>query len=289
MRIRLRLPGLGLLKGMGSKANDWVMGAKEGDNLTLVLYDRTLMWMVFGLAIVGFVMVTSASMPIGQRLANDPFMFAKRDAVYLVMAFILGLITLRIPMMVWQKYSNVLLFISIIMLIVVLGVGSSINGASRWISLGPLRIQPAEFSKLSLFCYLASYLVRKVDEVRSNFWGFCKPMGVMVILAVLLLLQPDLGTVIVLFVTTLAMLFLAGAKLWTVRGINTGRDRTLPYAPRNLVLEPLGRSVRQWLPVDPIADGIWARGVLGPRPWKLSTKAGISARGAYRLHLLDFR
>ncbi|MCC3702651.1 cell division protein FtsW [Rouxiella badensis] len=214
MRIRLRLPGLGLLKGMGSKANDWVMGAKEGDNLTLVLYDRTLMWMVFGLAIVGFVMVTSASMPIGQRLANDPFMFAKRDAVYLVMAFILGLITLRIPMMVWQKYSNVLLFISIIMLIVVLGVGSSINGASRWISLGPLRIQPAEFSKLSLFCYLASYLVRKVDEVRSNFWGFCKPMGVMVILAVLLLLQPDLGTVIVLFVTTLAMLFLAGAKLW---------------------------------------------------------------------------
>ncbi|MGP3061359.1 cell division protein FtsW, partial [Serratia ureilytica] len=88
------------------------------------------------------------------------------------------------------------------------------NGASRWIALGPLRIQPAELSKLSLFCYLASYLVRKVEEVRSNFWGFCKPMGVMVVLAVLLLAQPDLGTVVVLFITTLAMLFLAGAKMW---------------------------------------------------------------------------
>ncbi len=107
-----------------------------------------------------------------------------------------------------------MLLLSVVMLLVVLVVGSSVNGASRWIALGPLRIQPAEFSKLSLFCYLASYLVRKVDEVRSNLWGFLKPMGVMVILAVLLLAQPDLGTVIVLFVTTLAMLFLAGAKLW---------------------------------------------------------------------------
>ena len=208
--MRLRIPGLSLI----AKFNDWVMGAKESDSVTLVLYDRTLLWLTFGLAIVGFVMVTSASMPIGQRLADDPFLFAKRDAIYLGLAFGLSLVTLRVPMAVWQKYSNVLLLLSVVMLLVVLVVGSSVNGASRWISLGPLRIQPAEFSKLSLFCYLASYLVRKVDEVRSNFWGFCKPMGVMVVLAVLLLAQPDLGTVVVLFITTLAMLFLAGAKMW---------------------------------------------------------------------------
>ncbi len=107
-----------------------------------------------------------------------------------------------------------MLIASIIMLLIVLVVGSSVNGASRWIALGPLRIQPAEFTKLSLFCYLANYLVRKVDEVRNNLRGFLKPMGVILVLAVLLLAQPDLGTVVVLFVTTLAMLFLAGAKLW---------------------------------------------------------------------------
>ncbi|EKN3342050.1 cell division protein FtsW [Yersinia enterocolitica] len=206
----MRMPGQGLF----NTVKHFVMGSRESDTTSMVLYDRTLLWLTFGLAIIGFVMVTSASMPIGQRLAGDPFLFAKRDALYLALAFGLSLVTLRIPMDVWQRYSNIMLLISIVMLLVVLVVGSSVNGASRWISLGPLRIQPAELSKLSLFCYLASYLVRKVEEVRSNFWGFCKPMGVMVILAVLLLAQPDLGTVVVLFITTLAMLFLAGAKMW---------------------------------------------------------------------------
>ncbi|AJC67665.1 MULTISPECIES: cell division protein FtsW [Dickeya] len=200
--------------GMFERLKSWVMGTRESDNLSTVLYDRTLLWLTLGLAVIGFVMVTSASMPVGQRLASDPFLFAKRDALYLGLAFGLSLVTMRVPMEVWQRYSVVLLLVSMVMLLIVLVVGSSVNGASRWISLGPLRIQPAELSKLSLFCYLSSYMVRKVDEVRNNFWGFCKPMGVMVVLAVLLLAQPDLGTVVVLFITTLAMLFLAGAKLW---------------------------------------------------------------------------
>lgn len=208
--MRLRLQNFGLTELF----KNWVAGSRDNDSANMVLYDRTLLWLTFGLAIIGFVMVTSASMPIGQRLADDPFLFAKRDALYLGLAFGLSMVTLRIPMEVWQRYSNIMLLLSIVMLLIVLVVGSSVNGASRWISLGPLRIQPAELSKLSLFCYLASYLVRKVEEVRSNFWGFCKPMGVMVVLAVLLLAQPDLGTVVVLFITTLAMLFLAGAKMW---------------------------------------------------------------------------
>ncbi|CAI1961948.1 MULTISPECIES: cell division protein FtsW [Serratia] len=208
--MRLRLPNFGLTELF----KNWVAGSRDNDSVNMVLYDRTLLWLTFGLAIIGFVMVTSASMPIGQRLADDPFLFAKRDALYLALAFGLSMVTLRIPMEVWQRYSNIMLLMSIVMLLIVLVVGSSVNGASRWISLGPLRIQPAELSKLSLFCYLASYLVRKVEEVRTNFWGFCKPMGVMVVLAVLLLAQPDLGTVVVLFITTLAMLFLAGAKMW---------------------------------------------------------------------------
>lgn len=99
-------------------------------------------------------------------------MFAKRDAIYLGLAFGLSLITLRVPMEIWQRYSPVLLLLAMVMLLVVLAVGSSVNGASRWISLGPLRIQPAELSKLALFCYLSSYMVRKVEEVRNNFWGF---------------------------------------------------------------------------------------------------------------------
>ncbi|MDX6916651.1 cell division protein FtsW [Pectobacterium carotovorum] len=206
----MRFSGMAFIE----RIKNWVMGTRESDTLSVVLYDRTLVWLTLGLAVIGFVMVTSASMPVGQRLASDPFLFAKRDAIYLGLAFGLSLVTLRVPMEIWQRYSPVLLLLAMVMLLVVLAVGSSVNGASRWISLGPLRIQPAELSKLALFCYLSSYMVRKVEEVRNNFWGFCKPMGVMVVLAVLLLAQPDLGTVVVLFITTLAMLFLAGAKMW---------------------------------------------------------------------------
>ncbi|AWK14654.1 cell division protein FtsW [Candidatus Fukatsuia symbiotica] len=202
-----------------NKLKYWLIRSPKGnannhDITSPILYDRILVWLSFGLAIIGLVMVTSASMPIGQRLANDPFLFAKRDAFYLTLAFAMSLVTLRIPLLIWQRYSNIILLVTTMLLVMVLFVGSSVNGASRWITMGPLRIQPAELSKLALFCYLSGYLVRKAPEVRRNFWGFCKPMGVMVALAVLLLAQPDLGTVVVLFITTLAMLFLAGAKLW---------------------------------------------------------------------------
>ncbi|MFO6485368.1 FtsW/RodA/SpoVE family cell cycle protein [Escherichia coli] len=71
------------------------MGSRKSTD-SLIMYDRTLLWLTFGLAAIGFIMVTSASMPIGQRLTDeDPFFFAKRDGVYLILAFILAIITLR--------------------------------------------------------------------------------------------------------------------------------------------------------------------------------------------------
>ncbi|MGL4859935.1 MAG: FtsW/RodA/SpoVE family cell cycle protein, partial [Enterobacteriaceae bacterium] len=189
----MRIPVLSLLQQL----LDWCTGARESDVIaTQQLYDRTLVWLTLGLMSLGLVMVTSASMPVAQRLTQDPFFFARRDLLYFALAFGLSLVTLRIPMAVWQRYSSLLLLLTLCLLVLVLLLGSSVNGASRWIPLGVLRFQPAELSKLALFCYLSSYLVRKVEEVRNSFWGFCKPMAVMVLLAVLLLAQPDLGTVV---------------------------------------------------------------------------------------------
>lgn len=213
MRFALRLP-LPAMTGLFSALTGWLSGRDDKDNMNMVMYDRVLLWLTLGLAAIGFVMVTSASMPIGQRLMKDPFMLARREGLYMLLAFVLASITLRFPMAFWQRHSALILIVALAMLVIVLVVGSSVNGASRWIALGPLRVQPAEFSKLALFCYLANYLVRKVDEVRNNLRGFLKPMGVILVMAVLLLAQPDLGTVVVLFVTTLTMLFLAGARMW---------------------------------------------------------------------------
>ncbi|OTQ75204.1 MULTISPECIES: cell division protein FtsW [unclassified Gilliamella] len=174
-------------------------------------FDNQLLWTVIGLIVFGLIMVTSSSMAFNE---SDPFFYTQRELIQIGMSLFLMGITLYIPMQRWQQFGSVLLILSIIMLIVVLGIGSSINGASRWIPLGVFNFQPAELSKLSLFLFLAGYLARKSEEVQSGFWGFFKPMVVMAVLSILLLKQPDLGTVIVLFMVTIGILFIAGAQLW---------------------------------------------------------------------------
>ncbi|WP_320411684.1 cell division protein FtsW [Candidatus Blochmanniella pennsylvanica] len=178
-----------------------------------VLYDRIFFWLLLGLIGIGFVIISSGSIPTGMRLANDPCYFIKRVIVYYSVTFLLSVIILKIPIIVWQNYSAIMLLCSCIMLITALILNNSTNGASRWIMWGTLCIQPAELSKLSFICYLANYLERKSKEVCTKFWSICKPIVIMIILAVLLLAQPDFGSIIILFITTLSILFLFGAKL----------------------------------------------------------------------------
>lgn len=218
-------------------------------------YDKILLWLTLCLMVLGFVMVTSASMPVSQRLNGDPWLFSQRTALYFGVSFCLSLCILQIPMAQWQRYAHVLLLISMIVLVMVLFIGHSINGASRWIAIGPVRIQPAEGAKLSFFLYLSHYLVRKADEVRRHFWGFCKPIGVMLLLSVLLLAQPDLGTVLVLFMTTLSLLFLSGAKLWQFLAMMASGLISVFLL---IILEPyrIRRVTSFWNPwVDPFGSG----------------------------------
>ncbi|ENM5906217.1 cell division protein FtsW [Vibrio mimicus] len=178
------------------------------------LFDRQLVWIAFGLMLIGLVMVTSASFPISSRLTDQPFHFMFRHAIFLLLALVTSSMVLQVPLERWMKYSSLLLAISFFLLVVVLVAGKSVNGASRWIPLGLFNLQPAEVAKLSLFIFMSGYLVRKHDEVRQTFFGgFLKPIMVFGTLAVLLLGQPDLGTVIVMLVTLFGMLFIAGAKL----------------------------------------------------------------------------
>ncbi|MGL5048194.1 MAG: cell division protein FtsW [Shewanella sp.] len=178
------------------------------------LYDRALLVAVLSLIGFGFVMVMSASMPEGQTRMGDPFHFMTRHVVYLVGCCFIAAFVLRVEMQDWQRWSPMLLLIVGVMLLVVLVVGTTVNGATRWLSIGPIRIQVAELAKLAFAIYLAGYLVRRHQEVRENAKGFYKPIAVFAIYAVLILMQPDLGTVVVLFVGTVGLLFLAGARLF---------------------------------------------------------------------------
>lgn len=181
---------------------------------SLTVYDSGLVIASFALMAIGLVMVTSASMPVADRLFGNPFHFAIRHALYLIVAIISGMVFLQVPMSLWQKLNPWLLLVAIVSLVAVLAVGHTVNGAKRWISLAGFTAQPAEIAKLFFFAYLAGYLVRRYEEVKENLKGFIKPLVVFFLLALLLLSQPDFGTVVVMFATTIGLLFLAGARLW---------------------------------------------------------------------------
>ena len=178
-----------------------------------LLYDRALFWLFVVLLLIGLVAVTSASMPYSARVFNDAFYFAKRDAVYVLLSLATCYLTLQISSSQWEKWHAKIFLLAIVLLILVLMVGTSVNGAKRWISLGILNFQPAEFAKLALTCFLASYFTRRYDEVRSKRASIGKPFIVVFTLGAFLLLQPDLGSTIVLFVIMSGMLFIVGAQL----------------------------------------------------------------------------
>ncbi len=179
-----------------------------------MVFDRSLVVLALIMYMIGLVMVASSSMPVAERLFNNPFHFVIRHTIYIVLSLGIAGVALQIPMAWWQKNSSYLLMFGIFLLVIVLLVGRSVNGSTRWIVIGPITVQAAEPAKLFFFCYLAAYLVRRRDQVMEDWKGFAKPLIVFAVLAGLLLRQPDLGTIIVMFVTTFGLLFLAGAKLW---------------------------------------------------------------------------
>ena len=163
----------------------------------------------------GFVMVASASMSSADRLYDAPFHFILRHAVALGLALTFGLIAFVVPLRWWQSYGTLLFFVGITLLVLVLvpGVGRTVNGATRWISLGGFNLQSSEFMKFFAVIYVAGYLVRRHEEVVTRLSGFLKPMVLMVAAATLIMAQPDFGTTAVLLATVLGMLFLGGVQV----------------------------------------------------------------------------
>ncbi|WP_404401447.1 putative lipid II flippase FtsW [Idiomarina seosinensis] len=178
------------------------------------LYDRMLLTVAVVLLLLGFIMVTSASLPAAEKLTGNSFHFAIRHLTYVMLGLLLMLSALAIPVAKWEQHSGKLLLLGLGLLVLVLLVGHTVNGAQRWIKVGPFSIQVAELTKLFFYIYLASYLSRREDELREAKKGFIKPLILLFIASLLLLAQPDFGTLVVLAATTVAMMFLAGAPLW---------------------------------------------------------------------------
>ena len=176
--------------------------------------DYWLLVAVFGLLILGLVMMGSASISIAEKAYGEPFYYIWRQAMFIVFALILSWGVLHVPTDYWNRMGPYLLMAGVILLTLVLIMGKQVNGSSRWINLGLFNMQPSELVKLFVVIFVAGYLVRRGDEVRSTVKGFLKPMLILGVVGVLLLLEPDFGSAVVIAFTALGMMFLAGVRLW---------------------------------------------------------------------------
>jgi cell division protein FtsW len=175
--------------------------------------DPVLLALVLSLTAFGIVMVYSASAVYATQKFGYPTYFLRRDLIWSAMGLGVMWWAAKTDFSAYRKYAYPILGIAIMLLAAVLVVGARINGARRWFHLGPISFQPAELAKLALVLYLASSLARKAEKVKSFTVGFVPHMVVCGLMMALLLKQPDLGTACILGMTTLVMLFVAGAKI----------------------------------------------------------------------------
>lgn len=186
--------------------------------------DRTLLGAVFGLLTIGLLMVTSASMVISDTHFGHPFHFFFHQLIYLVVGVLIGAATTHVSLERWERLSPYLLVFGLVLLVLVLvpGIGRQVNGSRRWLSFMVLRFQVSELVKLAVILFMSGYLVRRLQEVRTQASGFAKPIMLLGLVGGLLLLEPDFGATSVVVLVSLGMMFLAGVRLSHFLGLMFG-------------------------------------------------------------------
>lgn len=174
-------------------------------------YDKWLLGAAVALASIGIVMVASSSI----ALTQSPFYYLTRHLMFIGIGLVLAMVVMRIELRDIEKRNHILLLGCFALLAVVFipGLGSSVNGARRWINLGVSKFQTVEAVKVLYIVWLSSYLVRFRDEVNATWQAMLKPVGVVGVLVCLLLLQPDFGSSTLLLGITTCMLVLGGAQM----------------------------------------------------------------------------
>tara|TARA_B110000003_G_scaffold134342_1_gene136318 strand:- start:888 stop:2075 length:1188 start_codon:yes stop_codon:yes gene_type:complete len=177
--------------------------------------DMALLLPVLALISIGFVMISSASFSFGDHRLGDELFFFKRHLVYLMLALLAMAITFLIPPGFWSRYSRLWMLFSFVLLVLVLipGIGRELNGSRRWLAIGGFTLQVSELVKVATVVFLATYLEQYRETLGNGWKHFGRLMLLLIVLTVLLIREPDFGSVVVLGGTFMAMLFLGGTKL----------------------------------------------------------------------------
>lgn len=187
---------------------------REDSNQGVLPFDPWIVLCAGSLMLLGFVMISSASLDVALKNNGTPYFYMVRQATLIVLALIGAVVVWRIPIHFWEKTGHWWMFAAIGLLVAVLvpAIGREVNGSSRWIPLGPINLQASEVAKFCMVVYMAGYLVRRVDEVRTSWSGIAKPALPLGIFVVLLYMEPDFGAAVVLMGTVMVMIFLGGMR-----------------------------------------------------------------------------
>lgn len=177
-------------------------------------YDPWLLVALVALASIGLVMVTSSSIAVADSNHLGAFYYLKKDLLFLAVGMLAAGVAMRTELKWLEKNAFPLLAVAFVLLLAVFipHFGMRINGARRWLNLAITSFQPVEAVKLILVIYMASYLVRRRDDIETTFLGLIKPIGVAGLLVLLLLAQPDFGSSALVISVTIAMVWLGGAR-----------------------------------------------------------------------------
>lgn len=188
------------------------MTKKAGAVAQPMTYDIRLLFAVLFLVGIGLVMVYSASSALALKKFSSDYYFLKRQALFSLMGIIALVVCSHIPFRLYRISAYPLLAASMALLVAVQfsGLGVSAGGSLRWLRFGPITFQPAEIARIALIVYLAYSLSKKQDRLKSFSIGFVPHTLVLLVFALLLLLQPDFGSVVIFGALTWLLMFVGG-------------------------------------------------------------------------------
>jgi cell division protein FtsW len=178
--------------------------------------DTYLLWIVMIILVIGILMLASASSVLSYQRFNNNYYYLLRQLIFgAVPGLILMYFFSRMDYHVWQKLAPILVLAGIGMLVAVLipGIGFKVGGARRWINFGTFLFQPAEFVKLAVILYLASWYDKRQHHVHDLYYGFLPSLAIVGLVAGLIILEPDIGTMLVLASIAAVMFFIGGVRM----------------------------------------------------------------------------
>lgn len=230
-----------------------------------------MLLIILGIIVIfGLIALSSASTVIGHQQYNDSAYFLKQQLLSVLIGIIGFAIAYRIDYRVWKRYAFPLLVVSIVLLVAVFvpGIGVSLLGARRWIHIGPRLFQPAEIVKLLFLLYLAQWLSDRGKNIHNRATGLWPFLTVLGVITLLVMKQPDMGTMTIIFVIALSSYFVAGAPIRDfvlISGLAVGAFtlllKTAPYRAARLMvflnpqLDPQGIGYHVTQSVLAIASG----------------------------------